>query len=108
VEWTLAGKVFKDYDPNDDTGILTPLTLADRQDTTVTFYWADTGDNRAVSVKLKLNGRDCSAQASFDVKKPSVTFPLGFNPPPVGDIQVYISDVPRACYALRRAPAVVS
>jgi hypothetical protein len=74
-EWTLPGVVFKDYVANQNTGTLTALSAtADlKGQDNVHFYWADTGDARAVKCRVKIAGQWFDATDHLDVKKPTCT-----------------------------------
>lgn len=88
TKWDLPGKVFKEYETSPAKGVLTPLTEAALEGTTVNFYWADVGTDRKVTVSFKADGVTCSAEATFDVRDPPVEFPFEdgvyFDPPPIG------------------------
>jgi hypothetical protein len=73
-EWILSGTTFKDYTANQKTGTLTQLAAGDKNQQTVRFYWADTGDNREVICRVKINNKWFEIKNKLDVKKPVATF----------------------------------
>jgi len=99
ITWSIPGLplvAFKSYavpdspSQNQDTAA-PPARLApgDLTSQTLQFYWVYPGNGREVTVDFTLNGQSCSARASFNVIDPTVAFPSGSNPPPIGSVMFY-------------------
>jgi len=79
VEWTIPGKIVKDYKDNQTSGKVTEIKEADKKSTkkfTIDFYWVDGGDGRVVEAKCVFTsaGKDTNKtiSATFDVKAPKL------------------------------------
>jgi hypothetical protein len=88
IKWTIPGKTFKDYSASWTTGTLTKLGASDLDDLTVTFYWANTGENREVTVRFKLDGMLCEETVTLSVKGLAVSIGPNHDPPPMGTTQL--------------------
>ncbi len=65
-----AGETFKSYDPTAATTQLKPVPGDDLDDASLSFYYADVGQN-AVDCTLTLGGKDYTVKTTFDVQKPA-------------------------------------
>jgi len=70
-EWTIPGIRIEDYIANNDYGQVVELTGLDEP--SVSYYWVDGGDGRQVQYTVSVLGTACSAEATFDVKRPTAT-----------------------------------
>jgi hypothetical protein len=70
--WTVPGVIFSDYSASDSAGTLTPVTNFTSD--SISFYWADTGNNRVVSVQYTCDGQTMGASATVSVIGPQFTF----------------------------------
>jgi len=71
-QWTIPGTRVADYAVSADTGMVTPLT--NLSTLSVNFCWVDGADGRQVTFSCKVSGKQLTAQATFNVKRPTVTF----------------------------------
>jgi len=81
-QWIIPGTVVKDYKKEPLSGPpagrtkawVVPLTAADKEQSTIEFYWVDGGDGRGVTLTWTESSGEisCSDDAGFDVKRPSL------------------------------------
>lgn len=72
-QWILTGNTFKSYEPSYNTGTLNPLTTSDLNQQTVTFYYADSGADRAVNVNVKINNQTFNIDGLITVVRPTAS-----------------------------------
>jgi hypothetical protein len=78
-QWTIPEKKIANYvvnydDADRDHSTATVTPLSNPTSTSVTFYWVDGGDGRQVKFSFKVLGKSFNAKATFNVKRPTVTF----------------------------------
>lgn len=74
IQWHIPGRIFRGYKADDNEGKLFPIEDEHLKGKSVFFYWADTGDNREVSITFKADGVPCRKTAVLNVKKPLCEF----------------------------------
>ncbi|MEJ0091058.1 MAG: hypothetical protein WDM80_15110 [Limisphaerales bacterium] len=73
-QWTVPGNTFSDYVATVESAVL--YTNFPTTHSNVLFYWSDGATNRTVQCSATINGQRISAQATFNVLRPEVTWTL--------------------------------
>ena len=76
-EWTVPGTVVKDYTKETiaegrTKAYVTELDAADKEESTIAFYWVDGADGREVSVDCSYSSGSCRDTVTFNVKRPTL------------------------------------
>jgi hypothetical protein len=78
IQWEIPGVIFKNYSASRSSAVLTPVPPGEKNESEITFYWADAADARKIKCKFKAEKDsakgNCTAEATLNVKKPSVSF----------------------------------
>lgn len=76
IQWTVPGKIVKDYQDDISKAVLTDFPPADLTKLTLEFYWVDGGDGRTVEADCVFTsaGKDNNKKitATFNVKAPTL------------------------------------
>jgi hypothetical protein len=72
-EWYIPGRRVKNYTYTNQLGQVTPLQQNDLENSAITYYWHDGGDNQWVFFDITLGGKTFYAYTIFNVKRPIAT-----------------------------------
>ena len=73
-QWTVPGYAISNYVANGSSGIV--YTNFPLNNSNVVFYWVDGATNRTILCSATVNGQKITAQATFNVLRPDVTWTL--------------------------------
>jgi len=68
-QWTIQGYAISNYVANDSSGIV--YTNFPTTHSNVVFYWVDGASNRVIQCSAMVNGKPITAQATFNVLRPT-------------------------------------
>jgi hypothetical protein len=78
--WTVPGNTISNYVVAADSNSAMVVTNFPLNNSNVVFYWVDGASNRVIQCSATVQGKTITAQATFNIYRPSVTFTDG--PPP--------------------------
>ena len=71
IQWSVPGTRVANFVGSSNTGTVTELT--NLQASPLTFYWADRGDNRQVTLGCRIGTTQFDKHATFNVKRPTAS-----------------------------------